>query len=174
MGQEYFINSQVLQDKVANLLPSQGGAGAGFDLSASTQIIPIIDVTESAEGSDVRQDLQTALSFGTATRFKVLNNTNTIISNTGYWRIVGSCTLNGNAGGTEENEIIINDGTTDNIVWSADSGNIGTVLQTSLSIDLVVFLEAGHTLKMKTTNLTNILSGSVRQIADINGTLVNP
>ena len=51
VGSEYFINSQELENKVRNLLPSQGGAGAGFDLSASTQIIPIIDLTESAEGS---------------------------------------------------------------------------------------------------------------------------
>ena len=63
MGSEYFINSQELEDKVRNLLPSQGGAGAGFDLSASTQIIPIIDLTESAEGSNIRQDLQTSFSF---------------------------------------------------------------------------------------------------------------
>ena len=62
MGQEYFINSQTLETKVRQLLPSQGGAGAGFDLSASTQIIPVIDVTESAEGSVLRADLQTALS----------------------------------------------------------------------------------------------------------------
>ena len=61
MGQEYFINSQQLENKVRDLLPSQGGAGAGFDLSASTQIIPIIDVTESAEGSNLREDLQTSL-----------------------------------------------------------------------------------------------------------------
>ena len=72
MGQEYFINSQELEDKIRQLLPSQGGAGAGFDLSASTQIIPVIDVTESAEGSDVRADLQTALSFNSSTAFNRL------------------------------------------------------------------------------------------------------
>ena len=30
MGQEYFINSQKLEDKIRQSLPSQGGAGAGF------------------------------------------------------------------------------------------------------------------------------------------------
>ena len=57
MGQEFFINSQDLESKIRKLLPSQGGAGAGFDLSASTQIIPIIDLTESATGSNLRQDI---------------------------------------------------------------------------------------------------------------------
>jgi len=49
VGQEFFINSATLEAKVRELLPSQGGAGAGFDLSASTQIIPVINLTESAE-----------------------------------------------------------------------------------------------------------------------------
>ena len=63
MGQEFFVKSADLEQKVRELLPSQGGLGAGFDLSASTQIIPTIDLTESAEGSNVRADLQTALSL---------------------------------------------------------------------------------------------------------------
>ena len=78
MGQEFFINSQELEDKIRQLLPSQGGKGAGFDLSASTQIVPIIDLTESAEGSNLRQDLQTALSFDSSTTFSVSNTTTTI------------------------------------------------------------------------------------------------
>ena len=63
MGQEFFINSQKIEDQIRTLLPSQGGSQAGFDLSASTQIIPIIDITESAEGSNLRSDLQNALDF---------------------------------------------------------------------------------------------------------------
>ena len=41
MGQEFFIKSDNLEQKIREILPSQGGLGAGFDLSASTQIIPI-------------------------------------------------------------------------------------------------------------------------------------
>ena len=90
MGQEFFINSQELEDKIRQLLPSQGGAGSSFDLSASTQIIPIIDLTESAEGSNLRSDLQTSLSFNSITPFNVENTTTTIINNTGYYRIFGA------------------------------------------------------------------------------------
>ena len=76
MGSEYFINSQELEDKIRQLLPSQGGAGAGFDLSASTQIVPVIDLTESAEGSNVREDLQTAFSHSSLTTTKIITATN--------------------------------------------------------------------------------------------------
>jgi len=55
LGQEFIINSAALENKINQLLPSQGGKGAGFDLSASTQIVPIVDLTETAEGSEVRQ-----------------------------------------------------------------------------------------------------------------------
>ena len=90
MGQEYFINSQELQNKINNLLPSQGGLGAGIDLSASTQIVPIVDLTESAEGSNVRQDLQTAFSHKSSNFTLTVNATNTLINNTGYYRVLAS------------------------------------------------------------------------------------
>ena len=95
MAQEYFINSQELEDKIRQLLPTQGGAGAGFDLSASTQIVPIIDLTESAEGSNVRQDLQTALSLNDITSFNTSGETITIVNNTGYYRIFGTVNASG-------------------------------------------------------------------------------
>ena len=65
MGQEFFINSEELESKIRQILPSQGGKGAGFDLSASTQIIPIVDLTESAEGSNVRPVSYTHLTLPT-------------------------------------------------------------------------------------------------------------
>ena len=95
MGSEYFINSQTLEDKVRDLLPSQGGRGAGFDLSASTQIIPIIDLTESADGANVRQDLQTALSFNDIVTSEVQNTNTDVITTTGYWRVFGANSFNG-------------------------------------------------------------------------------
>ena len=67
MGQEFIIKSTTLEDKINQLLPSQGGQQAGVDLSASTTIIPIVDLTESAEGSNLRQDLQLALSLTSIT-----------------------------------------------------------------------------------------------------------
>ena len=89
MGQEFVIKSTTLEDKINQLLPSQGGAQAGVDLSASTTIIPIVDLTESAEGSVLRQDLQTALSFNKVTSTSATNQTVTVINTTGYWRVFG-------------------------------------------------------------------------------------
>ena len=90
------VTSEALQLKLRQLLPSQQGFGT--DLSASDTIIPIIDLTASAEGSDVRSDLQEALAFGSVTAFSTRNTTTTVVSNTGFFRIFG--VSSGYSGGT--------------------------------------------------------------------------
>lgn len=167
MGQEFFINSQELEDKIRQLLPSQGGAGAGFDLSASTQIVPIIDLTESAEGSNVRSDLQTALSFSSCTAFDISNATDTaIITNTGYFRVFG--TVSCQSGGFANFELT--DGVTQKKI---NTYNPFTVTALEDQYDFIVFIKAGDSF-LATASSTSILRGVTRQIADIDGNLVNP
>lgn len=173
MGQEFIIKSQDLEDKVNQLLPSQGGFQAGVDLSASTTIIPIIDLTESAEGSNLRQDLQTSLSFNSVTTFNVQGATSTIISTTGYWRIFGINTLKQVSSGASGIKHIINDGTTDKLILDFFIDNT-TVADTAVqSYDYIIKLNAGHSFKM-TVPTVSFSAGSVRQLADVNGNLVNP
>jgi len=173
MGQEFIIKSETLEDKINQLLPSQGGAGAGVDLSASTTIIPIVDLTESAEGSNLRVDLQSALFFGGATEFDVTNTTTTVINTTGYYRITGSSSIV-TSSGNKLNEILLDDGIGSKTVWAHSSKDAGVGNGTVISIDAIVFLGAGESLKFKTNANTGNMIGSVRQIADINGNLVNP
>tara|TARA_R110000823_G_scaffold297500_1_gene417625 strand:+ start:139 stop:642 length:504 start_codon:yes stop_codon:yes gene_type:complete len=167
MGQEFFINSQELEDKIRKLLPSQGGAGAGFDLSASTQIIPIIDVTESAEGSGVRPDLQSALSFGSVTQTQTENATSTIISNTGYYRIFG--TVYGDGAGSAS--INATDGVTTKVLLKY---YFSTTLKTIKQYDFIVFLPAGISINQISTSGVVRIETATRQLADIDGNLVNP
>jgi len=167
VAQEYFINNELLQSKVAELLPSQGGAGAGFDLSASTQIVPIIDLTEQAEGSNVRADLQTAFSHDSITSFSVINATATIISNTGYFRVFGSYT----ASGTNASFFSLVDGGSSKVLTENPFAGSG-VIQTPF--DFIVFLSAGQTMTGTSNSANGSYRGSTRQIADITGNLVNP
>ena len=60
MSQQFTIQSEAIRDKLNSLLPSQGVGAIGVELTGSTQIIPIVDLTEIAEGSALRQDLQRA------------------------------------------------------------------------------------------------------------------
>ena len=174
MGQEFFINSQQLQDKVSSLLPSQGGAGAGFDLSASTQIIPIIDLTESAEGSNLREDLQTSFSHASMTPFSVTNTTTTIVVNTGYFRVYGNLSQSTSSSTTITAQFNISDGTTTKIIQKFIFSNSSPSEIAIVPFDFVVFLSAGDSLVAITDSAGLIFNGVTRQIATIDGVLVNP
>ena len=88
MAEEFTIKSEDIESKINQLLPSQGGFGAGVDFSASTMVVPIVDLTETAEGSSLRQDLQSSLSHNSVTVTNVENATNTVIINTtGYYLV---------------------------------------------------------------------------------------
>ena len=117
MAQEFRINSSTIESKLNQLLPSQGGSGAGVDFSASTMVIPIVDLTESAEGSSLRQDLQSSLSHNGITSFLVENATTTIVNTTGYYRVFGTVSLRSNQQNTLFfGKFSINDGATSKIV----------------------------------------------------------
>jgi len=168
MAQEFTINSSAIESKINQLLPSQGGFGAGVDFSASTMVIPIVDLTETAEGSDVRADLQTALSFNTVTAFEVANTTTTIINTTGYFRIFGNVyfTVTGNL------NFILSDGVSNKVISGYGSPSSPTT--SNNAFDFIVFLEAGDSVKITSTAGGVVGKGSTRQIADISGNLVNP
>tara|TARA_B100000768_G_C11267881_1_gene371939 strand:+ start:1213 stop:1746 length:534 start_codon:yes stop_codon:yes gene_type:complete len=166
------VTSEALQLKIRQLLPSQQGFGT--DLSASDTIIPIIDLTASAEGSDVREDLQKALSFGSVTSFDVRNATTTIINTTGFFRIVGSVNYQAITGSTAYSEIYLRDGSTDKVIYQFLAPAQATPNTTIAMYDFVVFLPVGHSVKTFTNSASVGLAGNTRQIADLNGTLVQP
>ena len=173
MAQEFTINSANIESKINQLLPSQGGFGAGVDFSASTMVIPIVDLTETAEGSTFRQDLQTALSHKSSTEFQVTNATSTIINNTGYFKISGTCTVQSAAAGSFVT-INITDGFTSKLVWGQRLPATATITSQSSILDLIVFLEAGDSCTVTSFNASSYVIGSTRQIATITGDLVNP
>jgi hypothetical protein len=174
MGQEFFIKSDTLQQKVDQLLPSQGGLGAGFDLSASTQIVPIVDLTESAEGSNLRADLQTSFSLDSVTAHSVINTSTVLINNVGYFRVFGYFAGISFTGTSPLVTFQLTDGvTTKNITQYFVSAN--TNIQNILEpYDFVVKIEAGQSLVCVSNSTSARAVGVTRQIADINGDLVNP
>tara|TARA_R110001632_G_scaffold7953_1_gene31271 strand:+ start:231 stop:752 length:522 start_codon:yes stop_codon:yes gene_type:complete len=162
------VTSEALQLKLRQLLPSQQGFGT--DLSASDTIIPIIDLTRAAEGSDVPAFLQRALAHGNQTTFRASNGTAVIQNTAGFWQISGvsSC----NQALTLVNQISITDGVTPKLVWAHECA--GANGNHAVEINLVVFLDAGDSVSAISSNPNAVMSGSSRQLADINGVLVNP
>lgn len=159
------VNSEQLQTVIRDLLPSQNGFGS--ELQATNIITPIIDLTPAAEGSGLRSDLQSAIAFGSATAFSVVNTTTALTSSVGWYRVTGSATVTGAFG--NQASFSMTDGVSTKTIWQLTSDGTGQ----SSSFDLIIGVATGITLSA-TANASSINGGSFRQIADAQGALVNP
>ena len=85
------VTSEPLEAKIRNLLPSQ--AGFTEELSAQNLIVPIIDLTAAAEGSETPETLQQAMSFGSMTADNIINTTTALAASPGFWRFRGNISV---------------------------------------------------------------------------------
>lgn len=172
MAQLINITSEALQATIRRLLPSQQGFGE--DLQASNVITPIIDLTPTAEGSEVRADLQTALAFGSQTAFDVQNTTTVLANSGGFWRILGTSNIRQPSGGTFTAVFNMSDGLSSKTVWKHES-TAGTASDSnSVPFDFTVYLNPGDSISAVSPDTAVVIAGSYRQVADVSGNLVNP
>ena len=171
MAQEFTINSSAIESKINQLLPSQGGFAPGVDFSASTMVIPIVDLTETAEGSNLRQDLQSAFSLASNTSFAVTNGSSNLITTTGYWRVFGTCQGFLGSGALD---ISLTDGTTTKIMFNANFNSSASGAYYTQEFDFNVFMPAGTTLTGTANGTSQHILVTVRQLADLAGNLVSP
>ena len=162
------VTSEALEAKFRQVFPSQGGAELPQDLFASGVLQPVIDFTTVAEGSVLAPNLQTAWDFST-THFQVNNTTQTLITNTGFWQVDLTYTDNG-AASTGRTSVVIDDGTSSRLIWGIYSTDNREFITDGA---FVVFLRSGDSLKA-TAGATDYVNIWFRQIADVNGNLVNP
>ena len=111
--------------------------------------------------------MQTALSFTSSSAFSVSNATTDIVVNTGFYRVFSNQTLVGT--GLAAFDVTDGASTKRLIKFEATTG----ILQ-CIPIDFIVFLKAGDILQAVSSSANTSLVGNTRQIADINGNLVNP
>ena len=141
---------------------------------AQNVIVPIIDLTAAAEGSTVRQDLQSALAFGSQNAFSFKGTSGVIANTAGFWRIYAASTIKAQTSVTVSNSLTMTDGLSVKTIWEHYQSNDSNGPATALNIDIIVFLSSGKSISGVSTASDAGLIGSARQIADINGTLVNP
>jgi len=178
MSQQFRVESQAIRDKLNSLLPSQNRGSIGVDLSGSTTIIPVVDLTEIAEGSSLRDDLQKSLSLNSVTEFDVSDTLSTIINTTGYFSIQGHFVgCNSTSSDFATNQIRITDGTTTKVLFNVVLFASSTQITVQTPFNLLVKLQAGDSVQINTGNGGTGLSrmvGVSRQIATLSGELVNP
>ena len=171
MAQLISITSEALQATIRRLLPSQQGFGE--DLQASNVITPIIDLTPAAEDT-TRQDLQTALAFGSQTALSVSAATSTINNNPGFFRFFGSVNLFMSGSSVQSVDFSLTDGlsTTKIIEYNTINNTAAGTFQ-CIPVDFIVFFNSGVSMSCTATNAASFV-GSRRQIATLQGEFVNP
>ena len=183
MAEEFQVTSESIQSQIRNLLPSQSRAGMGFDLSGSSMIVPIIDLTEAARGTQLRSDLSRArdASISAVTLTQGSTYPYTLTSTGGFYAINYVFSFFNNSGvaaeGVEGNFQLF-DGTTAN---NFDRFNIQGSNNNSTPIysnDVDVFVRAGDSVRVNVTGIDAneffALCVTFRQIADLYGNLTNP
>ena len=168
------VTDEALEKKFRDTFKSQGGAELVDDLYAQGVIVPIVDFTAAAQGSELRSDLQRAWDFSTGFA-EVRNQTTTLISNTGFWKVNASFSALDASAGPFIGRLFISDGATNkNIFQISELGSSGNDFEVNSIVDLTVFLRAGDFLRAQSTSNNVIVNVTYRQIADVSGNFVNP
>lgn len=167
MSQIIRITSEALQATVRRLLPSQQGFGE--DLQASNVITPIIDLTPTAEGSQLPTDLARSLNYG-GTAFDI-NNTRTTIANVaGFYRVFGVVYCESTAAAA-------------NIAFSISELGVDKVFyrvrvqageSSVTNFDFTVFLDTAQVLDIDSSATKIGATGMIRNVADRYGNISNP
>lgn len=171
MAQIRGVTSESLEAKIRQLLPSQNGFTE--ELSAQNVIIPVIDLTAAAEGSGLSENLQQAIAFGSQTEFQANNSTVVLANTAGFWRILGTSTLQP-VSTTNINSFTMTDGATVKTVWAQTIVPSSNPSFITTEFDFIVWLGTGDSISAVTNQTGNILIGSIRQVADSTGESVNP
>ena len=163
MAQITRITSEALQATIRRLLPSQQGFGE--DLEAVNLIQPIIDLTPTAEGTVLRQDLQTAVDFAT-TQVSASTQT-TIVSTAGFYKLYIQVD-NTDASLNRTSTINISDGLSSKVAI-----NVITEPGITTFDPYIVFLRPGDSaIAVPGTNCNVFVT--YRQVADVTGNLTPP
>ena len=170
MAQITSITSEALQATIRRLLPSQQGFGE--DLQASNVILPIIDLTPTAEGSQLQSNLSEAIAFDNQTAFTANNSTVSVVNTPGFWRVIFTSTMVGDGTLARNNIFTMTDGLSNKNVWQHKTP-IVAAYPTTTQGDYVFWLKTGDALNA-TAGIDCFLAGSVRQIADVYGNIANP
>jgi hypothetical protein len=172
MAQIIPIVSDALQSTIRRLLPSQSGFGE--DLQAQNVIVPIIDLTPSAEGSVLSTSLQESLAFGSQTSFATTNGTETLANTPGFYRVFGLFTGQTNTSTNRRGRLQLSNGLSAKVILDFQLFATNGPTDVALPFDFNVFLTTGDSLEAVSGSTKDHMGSTIRQIATSTGELVNP
>lgn len=172
------ITDEALEKRFRDTFRAQGGAELIDDLYASGVIIPVVDFTQAAEGSQLPSNLQTAWDFSTG--FDQVNNAvSTIISTPGFWKIDITCVWQPQSATPSvgpRGTVRLSDGITTKTIWNVSTANTGATASNATTTEesFIVFVRSNDIVQIVSLGTSCTVDAWYRQIADVSGNLNNP
>ena len=143
-------------------------------MQASNVIVPVIDLTASAEGSSIGTSLQQALSFASQTSVQSISTTKTLASNAGFWKVDYQLRAASNTSFTGFSAIRLTDGLAVKNVVECQSETTTTTDINSVFGSIIVYLDAGDSILVVSSDARSPAFATARQVATTTGELINP
>lgn len=166
------LTDEGLEKRFRDTFKSQSGAELIDDLYASGVIVPVVDFTAAAEGSQLPFVLSSAWDFSSGNTEINGSSNVTLINTPGFWKIDLVVTVSSNPS-VESGQLELYDGATAKRVWRFRIGNTNQGSPITESETFYVFLRTGDILRGTSSGDTTI-STVYRQVADANGNLTDP
>lgn len=169
------FRKEAIEEDLNTNFPSQGQGNPPLYYSLSEVVVPTYSINNVAEGSSLPQNLQTAFDFSSG-HDQVSNTTTTIINNPGFWLLNVNVTGH-SANSALSGDISITDGLSTKKLYQVTlpaEGIASFAIGTELGTPMVVFVRGGDSVTATTNAAVLFLNVTYRQIADVNGNLVNP
>lgn len=167
------FRKEAIEEDLNSNFPSQGQGNPPLYYSLSEVVVPTYSINSVAEGTSLPEYLQQAWDFSTSSAF-ARNTTATVVNTPGFWLIGFSVFFGTNVGNSGNARMLISDGISSKNLFKAEFG-LGNNDSVSFFDDqFVVFLRSGDSVSITTSNTGTTMDAWSRQIADVNGNLVNP
>ena len=167
------FRKEAIEEDLNSNFPSQGQGNPPLYYSLSEVVVPTYSINDVADGTSLPEMLQTAWDFSTGAN-SVNNTTSTIINNTGFWLVDLTCSTSiAGASVAIRARAFIDDGVSTKNIWAISSIAAGGNPEGLIEQKFVVFLRSGDSLKVLADSVS-VVDVWYRQIATLNGTLVNP
>jgi hypothetical protein len=167
------FRKQAIEEDLNSNFPSQGQGNPPLYYSLSEVVVPTYSINQSAEGSQLPESLQQAWDFSTGWNSAVSASQN-IITNTGFWLVDASIILIFPAAGAITAAIRSTDGLSTKKIWEVTENQTTATISESFQWRGIIFVNTGETVSLYSSDSAARIQASYRQVAALNGDLVDP
>ena len=161
------FRKEAIEEDLNTNFPSQGQGNPPLYYSLSEVVVPTYSINSVAEGSGLPEILQTAWDFSTGASVNDGTTSGNVITNPGFWKIG----LTFQAFGADTFALNLSDGLSSKVIFRYKQGS-SSDFENAVANEFVVFVRSGDSVTFSQNG--GFSSIWYRQIAQPNGTLVNP